>query len=183
MIVKKVRNPRRSSSTGVRITRLADYIDAPEYGKQQQENPKTQRIEGLGEYLHNPVNIQSQEKCIYSGARGFQAKTHAGQKAEMRTLAQEAVRSKDPINHYVLSWQEGEQPTPKQVEQAVDLFLEELGLQDHQVFFGLHVDTDNVHLHLMINRVHPDTLRVIKPNKGFDLEAAPRAIARFEHAQ
>jgi hypothetical protein len=36
---------------------------------------------------------------------------------------------------------------------------------------------------LVINRVHPDTLKVIKPNKGFDIEAAHKAIARIEHAQ
>lgn len=33
------------------------------------------------------------------------------QTAEMIALSQEAVRSKDTINHYVLSWREGEQPS------------------------------------------------------------------------
>ena len=101
----------------------------------------------------------------------------------MLALAQEAVRSKDPISHYVLSWREGEQPTPAQIEEAVEVFLDELGLNGHQALYGFHVDTGNAHLHLMINRVHPDTLKVIKPNKGFDLEAAHRAVARIEQVQ
>lgn len=164
MVVKKVRSPRSSSSLGIRIGRLADYIDAPETpGK--------------------PERVEAREKCIYSGARGFFMTTFAARKLEMQALARETVHSRNPIGHYVLSWREDEQPTPEQVEEAVDLFLDELNLSAHQVFYGLHVDTEHVHLHLMINRVHPTTLKVIESNQGFDLEAAHRAVARIEHAQ
>lgn len=40
-----------------------------------------------------------------------------------------------------------------------------------------------LHLHLAINRVHPETLKVVKINNGFDIEAAHKAIARIENAQ
>ena len=72
MIVKKVKNAQKSSSKAVRITRLTAYIRAPE----------SERL---------------QEKCIYAGARNFITDTPAGQAAEMIALAQESVRSKDPI--------------------------------------------------------------------------------------
>jgi hypothetical protein len=101
----------------------------------------------------------------------------------MLALAQNSTHSKDPINHYVLSWREGEQPTPAQIEEAVDLFLDTMGLVGHQTLYGLHADTDNVHLHLMVNRVHPLTRKVVEINKGFDLEALHRAVARIEHVQ
>lgn len=158
MIVKKVKNPRKSATKAARVRGLVDYIAAPE-------------------------RAGSDEKCVYAGARGFLSADLESQEAEMLALAQEAVRSKDTVNHYVISWREGEQPSPKQVEEAIDIFLDELGLQDHQAIYGLHADTDNLHLHLAVNRVHPETLEVIKPNKGFDIEAAHRAIARIEHAQ
>ena len=158
MVVKKVKNPKKSATKAERIRNLADYIrDAERQG--------------------------STEKTIYAGARGFLAETPDGQTAEMLALAQEAVKSKDPINHYVLSWQEGEQPTPAQVEEAVTIFLDELGLSEHQAIYGLHADTDNMHLHVMVNRVDPNTLHVVKPNKGFDIEAAHKAVARIEQAQ
>jgi hypothetical protein len=158
MIVKKVKNPQKSASKSVRVDRLVDYICDPEH-----EN--------------------SNEKCLYAGARGFISSDYASQKAEMLALSQEAVRSRDTINHYVLSWHEGEQPTPEHVEAAVTIFLDELGLTGHQLMYGLHADTDNIHLHIAVNRVHPDTLKVIKPNRGFDIEAAHRAIARIEEVQ
>ena len=53
----------------------------------------------------------------------------------------------------------------------------------HQVVYGLHADTDNIHLHIVINRVHPDTCKCIDIGNGFDIETAHRAIARIEHAQ
>lgn len=158
MIVKKVKNPQKAASKAVRVSRLTGYIREPE-----REN--------------------SQEKCIHAGARGFITDEPHSQTAEMIALSQEAVRSKDTINHYVLSWREGEQPSPEQVEEAVSIFMEELGVKDHQAIYGLHADTDNLHLHLAINRVHPETLNVVKINNGFDIEAAHKAIARIENAQ
>ena len=158
MVVKKIKNPKKSAT-------------------------KTARIGGLLDYILNPENQNANEKCVYSGSRNFLTDTSKSQKAEMLALSQEAVRSKDTVNHYVMSWQAGEQPSHAQIDEAVSLFLDELGLKDHQTVYGLHADTDNLHLHLIINRVHPDTLKVIKPNKGFDIEAAHKAIARIEHTQ
>ena len=158
MVGKKVKNPKKSSS-------------------------KAARIGNLDEYIRDAEEKSNTEKTIYTSARGFLAETPEGRAAEMIALAQEAVKSKDPVTHYMLSWQEGEQPTPAQVEEAVTLFLAELGLKEHQAIYGLHADTDNMHLHIMVNRVDPDTLHVVKPNKGFDIEAVHKAVARIEHAQ
>ena len=141
------------------------------------------RIIRLTTYVREPESEQSHEKCIYAGARNFITDTPAGQAAEMIALAEESVRSKDPIVHYVLSWPDGEQPRPDQVEAAVDIYLNELAVPAHQVVYGLHADTDNIHLHIVINRVHPDTCKCIDIGSGFDIETAHRAIARIEQAQ
>lgn len=158
MVVKKIKNPKRSAT-------------------------KRTRIEALANYIRTPESSNANEKCVYENTRGFLSDTHNGHKTEMLALAEEAVRSKDPISHYVLSWHEDERPDIAQIEHAVSLFLDELGLVEHQVIYGLHADTDNLHLHVMVNRVHPETLKVVEINKGFDLEAAHRAIARIEAAQ
>ena len=187
MIGKKVRNPGKSSAVEVRVHRLADYIDQPENAlpnaRAANRAAKAARVDGLADYALRPLADPAREKCIYGGGRSFIATDHATCKIEMLMLAQASAHSKDPINHYVLSWQQGEQPTPAQVEEAVDLFLEAMGLTGHQALYGLHVDTDNVHLHLMVNRVHPITRKVVEINKGFDLEALHRAVARIEYRQ
>ncbi len=142
---------------------------------------KAANVRRLTDYIRDPS--QQGEKVLYPGSRGFLTEEHRSQQAEMIALAEEARRSPNPVTHYVLSWREGEHPTDEQVERAVDIFLDELGLTDHQTIFGVHQDTDNIHCHLAVNRVHPETGRVVKPNKGFDLEAVHRAIARIEHEQ
>ncbi|MGC9128356.1 MAG: TraI/MobA(P) family conjugative relaxase [Acidithiobacillus sp.] len=158
MIGKKIRNPRKSSSKAVRIGGLVRYFTSPE--------------------IRN-----AQEKCVYHHALGFFTTDIDSQIAEMVALASESVRSADPVNHYVLSWREGEQPSFEQVDAAVAIFLDELGLQDHQVIYAMHQDTDNLHLHIAVNRVHPETLKCVEIHQGFDKEAVQRAIARIEHAQ
>jgi hypothetical protein len=158
MIGKKVKNPKKSSSKSVRIRRLTSYV-------------------------LEPAREDRQEKCVYHGSRNFITDEVVSQKAEMAALAQDAVRSKDPINHYVLSWPAGEKPTPAQVDNAVDLLLEDFGTQDHQAIYGLHVDTDNYHLHIVLNRVHPETLKCVEINRGFDIEALHRTVAKIEQAQ
>lgn len=151
-------------------------------------NPKTAgsksgRVQGLAQYIAEPQSENANEKCVYLGARGFLSQTFGSQVAEMIALADECVKSKDPIRHDVITFREGESPTPKQVEEMLDLYLKELGLVGHQCIYGLHADTDNLHLHIEVNRVHPETLKAVKIDRGFDKEALQRVCARIEHAQ
>ena len=158
MIVKKVQNPQKHASKAVRVRRLVEYICAPE-------------------------TVDSREKCVYRSARGFLSDDPQAQIAEMTALAQDGVRSRDPIAHYVLSWRKGETPTSGQIEEVADILLDEMKVREHQVIYGHHVDTENDHVHLMVNRVHPETLEVVKIAGGFDIKALHRACARIEHAQ
>jgi hypothetical protein len=38
-------------------------------------------------------------------------------------------------------------------------------------------------VHIVVNRTHPDTLKVIQPHKGFDIEEAHRIVALLVHTQ
>ena len=160
MIVKKVpaskRAPAKSKAHNVRA--LADYIAGPKAG-------------GAG------------EKVEHRGALNLLNLDHEGQVQEMIDLAEMAKRSPQPVQHWIMSWREGEQPTSAQADQAARMFLDEMGLAGHQALYGLHRDTENWHLHLAVNRVHPETEKLATVNNGFDHEVAHRAIARIEHAQ
>ena len=160
MIVKKVatskRAPAKSKADNVRA--LADYIAGPNAG-------------GDG------------EKVEHRGALNLLNLDHEGQVQEMIDLAEMAKRSPQPVQHWIMSWREGEQPTSAQADQAARMFLDEMGLAGHQALYGLHRDTENWHLHMAVNRVHPETEKLVTVNNGFDHEVAHRAIARIEHAQ
>ncbi|XAI95171.1 hypothetical protein [Dolichospermum phage Dfl-JY14] len=130
-------------------------------------------------------------KVSYTSSVGFPrawgelpaAEQHMLERGHMIALANECKKSPHPIAHYVMSWQAGEQPTNAQADEAVAIMLDELGMREHQCIYAMHRDTDNVHLHIVVNRVHPQLLRIADPHNGFDMLAAHRALCRIEAAQ
>lgn len=79
---------------------------------------------------------------------------------EMEFTARKAKFShnnSDPVFHYLLSWQSHESPRPEQVYDSVRHSLRKLGLAEHQFVAAIHTDTDNLHVHVAVNRVHPES--------------------------
>ncbi|MDR2891530.1 MAG: relaxase/mobilization nuclease domain-containing protein [Deltaproteobacteria bacterium] len=153
------------------------------FKNQKNTKPKAQQIADIVDYIRQPHNTNPAEKIEHSGGLNFIARTHDTQRNEMTTLASETVYSKMPVSHYMFSWREGEQPTAKQVDELVDIFLREQGLEGCQTVYGLHYNTDNYHVHIAVNRMHPETMKVINPGKGFDIIACHKVAALVEHKQ
>jgi len=175
MILKKIpidqdKAGRKSKATN--INDLTEYVAVPDNAARLAQSRHHANDEG-----------EQPEKLLYLTTRGFNTTTFKGQQAEMVALAMECKKSKYPIQHWVASWHEGEQPTPGQVEELLDVFLDQLGLEKHQVVAALHQDTDNIHLHIAVNKVNPETYKVVKPARGWDIEAAHRAVAITEYRQ
>ena len=144
---------------------------------------KAVMIGGLVDYILAEHDDRGKDKLAYAGSRNFLTTTVAAQKREMISLAEESIQSRMPVTHWILSWQENEQPTREQVDEAVNLFLRGMGLAEHQTLYALHKNTGNYHLHIAVNRTHPYTEKVIQPHRGFDIDAAHKIIAEIEHKQ
>ena len=144
---------------------------------------KSVMIGGLVDYILAEHDDRGKDKLAYAGSRNFLTTTVAAQKREMISLAEESIQSKMPVTHWILSWQENEQPTREQVDEAVSLFLRGMGLAEHQTVYALHKNTGNYHLHIAVNRTHPYTQKVIQPHRGFDINEAHKIIAEIEHRQ
>ncbi len=69
----------------------------------------------------------------------------------------------NPVYHVAINWMEGEHPSREQAERACQHVMASLGCADHQAAWAIHRDTDNDHVHLVVNRVHPDRLTVWSP--------------------
>ena len=144
---------------------------------------KSTMIGGLVDYILAEDDDNGKGKLAFAGSRNFLTTTVAAQKRKMISLAEESIQSKMPVTHWILSWQENEQPTREQVDEAVSLFLRGMGLAEHQTIYALHKNTGNYHLHIAVNRTHPYTEKVIQPHRGFDIEAAHKIVAEIEHKQ
>ena len=102
---------------------------------------------------------------------------------EMESVAIENVRCKTPAFHFILSWREMESPTIEQVDEAVKIALNELDLQDCQALWSLQSDTNNMHVHVAVNRVSPETYRAIQPAGWWTKKALEKAARKIEFAQ
>lgn len=77
-------------------------------------------------------------------------KQKAGVKASGRQL-------KNPVYVYSLSWHESDRPTDTEILKSAVISLQALGMQEHQALLVKHIDTDHPHVHVIVNRVHPET--------------------------
>lgn len=112
-----------------------------------------------------PVNVLSKETAI----------------AEMDAAALQNPRCQDPVYHCIASWPEGERPTPEQAMDAGKTIMEKLGYAEHQAVIAYHDNTENAHIHIAINRVHPETGKVHAPYN--DYETLHRACREIELEQ
>jgi hypothetical protein len=96
---------------------------------------------------------------------------------EMQGVASLNDRCKDAVCHYELSWPPGERPTRPQWTDSALQTLRALGYEDHQHMIVAHDDKKHFHIHIMVNKVHPETLRApTRYNNWLALDAAARLL-------
>lgn len=125
------------------------------------------------------------EKTIYTNYRSLTPISENTEEVirEMETCGGLNLRAKNKIHHGILSWREGETPTKEQVEEAVSIYLSEMGMENCQCYYGLHKNTDNMHLHICVNKIDPATHKSVQPAQGYDFKANERIARRIELAQ
>ena len=100
---------------------------------------------------------------------------------EMRDIMDGYHKNRDPrlLRHFIVSWPQNEIPTLKQVEEVGDYMLKSLGAEDLQAVFALHQNTDNYHLHIVVNRVNFDGRPVDLANR-WEVKAIQKAARELE---
>ena len=67
-----------------------------------------------------------------------------------------------PVLHYTLSWGKDERPDRAEMNRAAEETLKALGLERHQALIVAHRDKDHPHLHVIANRIDPQTGKAAK---------------------
>jgi len=95
------------------------------------------------------------------------AMTHSTEVWSVETAADEMEqvasfsRAQDPVYHYILTWRAGENPTDTQAFDAVTATLTALRMHQNQWVAAVHRNTANVHTHVAVNRVHPESYKAV----------------------
>ena len=72
----------------------------------------------------------------------------------------------DRTYHLLVSLRAGENPDAQTLRMIEERFCKELGYAEHQRISVVHHDTDNVHIHVAINKIHPTSLTLHDPITG-----------------
>jgi len=185
MILKLIANT-RSTSLKQRVNGLLNYI----------QNPENTRAKNLSNYIRQPFASQPAwnedallEKCVYASSRNFLDDDPEQQKIEMLQTASLNHRVDDPIVHLVASFKKFEVPAIQQIEEQIDILLRHLNAEALQVQYAMHLDTDNAHYHVVINRIHPfeknqhQQHKCVNLGDGWILNALHRSAAEIEATQ
>lgn len=115
---------------------------------------------GLARYLANGSRGDDVDRAAWTAPRNLLLSDPELAAREMRATAEQNPRVKTPVYHLSVSFAPEDRVGPAEMRQVADRLLEGLGLGEHQALLVGHRDTAHAHFHIMVNRVHPETLRV-----------------------
>lgn len=81
----------------------------------------------------------------------------------MNTQAQNKRSEADKTYHLLVSFRAGEQPTDAVLKAIETRICVGLGFGEHQRVSAVHHDTDNLHIHIAINKIHPTRYTTHEP--------------------
>ena len=96
--------------------------------------------------------------------------------------ARQSTRCEKPVYAFSLAWHPDEEaPDKAHMIEVARKALQALGMQDHQALMVAHTDTAHPHMHVIVNRVHPETGKAINLYK--DREKLSAWALAYEQAR
>lgn len=125
-------------------------------------------FKGVGQYVLHDKDAQSNDRVSFietenlafsEGNRAIAEMVHTAtnQKDIKRRAGGRATQTSKPVYHLSLSWDTSESPSLKEQMDAAREAIKALGLDDRQAMIVGHTDTDNPHVHVVVNLVCPTT--------------------------
>ncbi|MCB1921460.1 MAG: relaxase/mobilization nuclease domain-containing protein [Candidatus Competibacteraceae bacterium] len=75
--------------------------------------------------------------------------------------AEQNTRCKQPVYAFSLAWHPEEQPSREAMIEAGQEALKVLKMEEHQALLISHTDTAHPHIHIIVNRIHPETGKAV----------------------
>ncbi|MGH9889216.1 MAG: relaxase/mobilization nuclease domain-containing protein, partial [bacterium] len=114
----------------------------------------------LGKYLVIGRDKVEEGRVAWTSARNLPTDDPEVAAKIMRATAAQNVRVSQPVYHLALSFDPRDAVDRTAMERVANRVLGELKLQEHQAIVVAHADRAHPHLHILVNRVHPETGRV-----------------------
>jgi hypothetical protein len=115
------------------------------------------RFAKLAHYLEYGADGKSYGRIEWTSARNVVVDDPSIAARVMQSTAAVNHRVTHPVYHVAVAFHPDDVVTRETMERVADRLLHELGLAEHQVLIVAHNDRPHAHMHLMINRIHPET--------------------------
>ena len=152
--------------------------------------PKEPRDKNAVSSLSNLVPYmlrgKGEERCTWymtGNLGGLHRREDAELAVEVMELLQEGnVRAKkDRTYHLVISFHpEDRRLTPAELENVVRRAVKAAGLEEHQYIAVRHSEQEHEHLHVAVNQIHPETLKIHHPYKAIHAYQALASVLEEE---
>jgi len=110
----------------------------------------------LAAYLATGRTREERDRVAWSAARNLPTNDPELGATFMRATAAQSAKVEKPVYHVVLSFDPTDVPDRATMERVADKVLGRLGLAEHQTIIVAHRDRTHAHMHLLVNRVHPE---------------------------
>lgn len=122
---------------------------------------------GLARYLETGKTGTESERVGWIEARNLPTNDPQTVSLLMRATAAQSDRVQKPVYHLAISFDRGDPVDRTTMHRVADRVLSDLGVGEHQALLVAHRDTEHPHLHVMLNRVHPETGRAWDPKNDY----------------
>ena len=129
-------------------------------------------VSSLSKLVPYMLRGKGEERCTWYMAGnlgGLHRREDAELAVEVMELLQEGnVRAKkDRTYHLVISFHpQDRRLTPAELENVVRRAVEAAGLEEHQYIAVRHSEQEHEHIHVAVNQIHPETLKIHHPYKA-----------------
>jgi hypothetical protein len=114
-------------------------------------------FDDLIQYLLHGRSGHEHDRVAWTQQRNLALDDPEHTAALMRATAAQNHRVEEPAYHMVVAFDPSDRPAPAVMRQVADRLLAELGLSEHQALIVAHRDRPHPHMHIVVNRVHPET--------------------------
>lgn len=130
--------------------------------------PPSNDFHALARYLVNGKSASPHpDRVAWTFAHNLPTDDPLAAASYMAATAERSRRTRNAAYHLMIAWHEAERPSPEAMQTIARQTLELAGLAEHQALVMGHGDKPHRHLHMLINRIHPDTGRAWKTSHDF----------------
>lgn len=114
---------------------------------------------GIAKYLESGRSGNETDRVAWYDLVNLDAESIEQSADLMTAVANENTRVEKPTYHFSINWHKDESSLVSR-EMGLEIAreaLKDVGLAEHQAMIVAHKDRDHFHIHIVANRIHPDT--------------------------